>query len=148
MKLNKRTFNQSDLGLDIKILKTAASSYKLNFDLPTDLIVSVDSFQFCQNYKMTKGISTGGERLTVTITYTDRQEREFIFNSNDIGEWNFNLRDYILCYTLLAEKLPNEVPGCSFFSKNKFIEIVLFYQRTVECEGYYYKEFTDKNLKD
>lgn len=144
-KQDKRTFTQSDLGLDIATLKTQTNNYKLNFDLPTDLIVTVDSFQFCQTYKMTKSISTGGETLSVTLIYNDGQKKEFIFDSNDIGEGNFNLGDYIRCYTLLADKIPNEVPSYGFFSKSKFMDIVLYYQKTVECEGYYYKEFTDKN---
>ena len=77
-KQNKRTFTQSDLGLDITTLKTQTNNHKLNFDLPTDLVVSVDSFQFCQTYKMTKSISTGGETLTVTLIYNDGQKEEFI----------------------------------------------------------------------
>ena len=144
-KQNKRTFTQSDLGLDITTLKTQTNNHKLNFDLPTDLVVSVDSFQFCQTYKMTKSISTGGETLTVTLIFNDGQKKEFIFDSNDIGEGSFNLRDYILCYTLLTDKIPSEVSSYDFFSKSKFTDIVLYYQKTVECEGYYYKEFTDKN---
>ena len=144
-KQDKRTFTQSDLGLDIATLKTQTNNHKLNFDLPTGLIVIVDSFQFCQTYKMTKSISTGGEKLTVTLIYNDGPKKEFIFDLNDIGEGDFNLRDYILCYTLLADKIPNEVPSYGFFSKSKFTDIVFYYQKTVECEGYYYKEFTDKN---
>ncbi|GHN00432.1 hypothetical protein WSM22_19210 [Cytophagales bacterium WSM2-2] len=142
---NKRTFTQSDLGLDITTLKTQANNYKLNFDLPTDLIVRVDSFQFCQTHKITKSISTGGEMLTVTLIFKDGQNQKYIFDSNDIGEDNFNLRNYILCYTLLADKIPIEVPGYGFFSKSKFTDMVLYYQKTVECEGYYYKEFIKKN---
>jgi hypothetical protein len=144
-KQDKRTFTQSDLGLDIATLRTQPNNHKLNFDLPTDLIVSVDSFQFCQTYKMTKSTSTGGETLTVTLIYSDDQKKEFIFDLNDTEEVDFNLRDYIRCYALLADKIPNEVPSYGFFSKSKFTEIVLYYQKTVECEGYYYKEFTDKN---
>ena len=144
-KQDKRTFTQTDLGLDITTLKPQTKSHKLNFDLPTELIVSVDSFQFCQTYEMTKTISTGGETLTVTLIYKDGQKQEINFDSNNIGEGNFNLKDYILCYTLLVDKIPNEVPSYGFFSKSKFTDIVLYYQKTVECEGYYYKEFTDKN---
>lgn len=144
-KQDKRTFTQSDLGFDIAILRTHTTNHKLNFDFPTDIIISVDSFQFCQSYKITKSISTGGETIAVRLIFKDGQTTEFIFDSNAIGEGNFNLTDYILCYTLLADKIPNEVPSYDFFSKSRFPEIVLYYQKTVECEGYYYKEFTDKN---
>jgi len=144
-KLNKRTFSQSDLGLDITALKNQTNHYQLNFEIPPDLMVNVDSFQFCQTYKMTKSISTGGERLGVTLINNEGQKQEFIFDSNDIGEKNFNLTDYILCYSILAVKIPDEVKGYGLFSRNKFMDIILYYQKTVECEGFYYKEFTDKN---
>lgn len=142
---DKKTFSQSELEIDISTLKTGTNTRKLNFEIPADLIVSVDSFQFCQTLKMTKSISTGGKMLTVTLIYKAGLKQEFIFNSGDIGEGNFNLQDYILCYILLTDKIPNDVPGCDFFSKNKFTDILLHYQRTVECEGYYYREFTDRN---
>ena len=122
-KLDKRTFTQSDLGLDISTIKTQTNNYKLNFDVPTDLIVSVDSFQFCQTYKMTKSISTGGETLAVTLINKAGHKQEFIFDSNDVGEGNFNLKDYILCYTLLTDKIPNEVPSYGRFSKDKLADI-------------------------
>jgi hypothetical protein len=144
-KLGKSIFSQSDLGFDITTLKSGTNSYGLNFDVPTDLVVSVDSFQFCQTYRMTENILIGGETRAVTLIYKTGQKQEFIFDSDDIGTGNFNLRDYILCYTLLAEKIPNKVPSYGFFSKSKLTDIMLWYQKTVECEGYYYKEFTDKN---
>lgn len=144
-KLNKVTFSQSDLGIDVATIKHKAKNYKLNFDVPSDLVVKVDSFEFCQTYKMTKSISTGGEMLAVTLMYKTEQKQEFIFDSNDIEEGSFNLKNYILCYTLFKDKIPNEVPGYGFFSKDKLTDIVLYYQKTVECEGFYYKEFTEKN---
>jgi hypothetical protein len=142
---NKKIFSQSDLGLDITDLKTQANHYELNFEVPPDLIVCVDSFQFCQAHKMTVSLSTGGETLAVTLIYKGGQKQEFIFDSHDMGARNFNIKNYILCYTLLADKIPAEVPSYGFFSKNKLLDIVLTYQKTVECEGYYYNEFTNKN---
>jgi hypothetical protein len=145
--LSKKRFTQSDLGLDMGTLKTRRNDYVLNFEIPTDLTVNVDSFQFCQTYKMTKSISTGGETLTVTLINKKGLKEEFIFDSDDIGKGSFKLEDYIFCYTLLLDKIPNEVPHYNFFSKDKLMDIVLYYQATVECEGYYYKEYTDKNPK-
>jgi len=142
-KLDKRAFTQSDLGFKISTLDT--SKYKLNFGIPDDLTIHVDSFQFCQPYKMTKSISTGGETLSVTLISKGGQKQEFTFDSNDIGEGSFRIRDYIFCYTLLETSIPNDVPSYNFFTKGKLEDIVLLYQKTVECEGYYYKEFTDKN---
>lgn len=142
-KLNKRTFSQSDLGLDIATIKQA-QNYKLHFDIPTDLTVNVDSFRFCKTHDNLKTISLGGETFTVTLIDKSGQKEEFILEDN-VKDDNFNLQDYILCYKLLVDKIPNEVPSYGFFSKSKFTDIVLYYQKTVECEGFYYKEFTDKN---
>lgn len=80
--VNKNVFTLIDLGVDIAILKSRPSSYKLNFEIPDDFIVLVDSFQFCQQYKMTRSISTGGEIIMVTIIYESRQKNEFVFDSN------------------------------------------------------------------
>jgi hypothetical protein len=142
---DKRHFTQSEIEIDVKTLKTGTNNYKLNFDIPTEFIVKVDSFQFCQNYKMTKTISTGGETITVTWINDLGQKSEFIFDSNDIGVGKFNINDYLLCYILLKDKVPDEIPYRDFFSKDKLRDILLYYQQTVECEGYYYKEYTDNN---
>lgn len=143
--LNKKTFSQSDLGLEIADLKSKTNKYKLNFDIPSDLVIKIDSFQFCQTYQMTRTISTGGEIFTMTLIEKGGQKQEIVFDSNDIGEKTFNLRDYILCYTLFVDNIPTEVPSYDFFSKETFLDIILCYQKTVECEGFYYKEFTNEN---
>ncbi|MEQ8301966.1 MAG: hypothetical protein RIB47_01150 [Cyclobacteriaceae bacterium] len=143
--IDKRNFTALELEFDPRTLKTGTYKNELSFDIPTDFIVNVDSFQFCQTYKMTKTISTGGETITVTWISISGQRREFIFNSNDIGEGKFNIKDYLLCYELLHDKVPSEIPYHDFFSNDKLTDILLNYQKTVECEGYYYKEYTDKN---
>ena len=144
---NKSSFNQIDLGLNTKSLKSRTSDYKLNFEIPDDLIVRIDSFQFCQTYKMTQTISTGGEIIAVTLIYKSEKKDEFAFDSNDIGTGDLKLRDYILCYTLLKDRIPKEIRNHDFFTPDKLADILLYYQKTVECEGYYYKEYTDKNPK-
>ena len=94
---------------------------------------------------MTKIISTGGETITVTWINDLGQKSEFIFDSNDIGDGKFNIKDYLFCYALLGDKIPNVIPYYDLFTKNKLTDILLYYQETVECEGYYYKEYTDRN---
>ena len=140
---NKKTFSQSDLELDISDL-TRQNNYKLNFDIPFNLIVQVDSFRFCKTYDNIKTISLGGEGFTITLINSLSQKQEFLFESNTKAD-DFNLGDYILCYQLLTDKIPQEVSDYGFFSKSKFTDVILYYQKTVECEGFYYKEFTDKN---
>lgn len=144
---NKNSFSQLDLDLNIASLKNRTSNYKLNFEIPGDFVVRVDSFQFCQTYKMTRTISTGGEIISVTLIYKSEKKAEFAFDSNEIGAGELKLRDYILCYTLLKDRIPREIRNHHFFSPDKLADILLYYQKTVECEGYYYKEYTDKNPK-
>lgn len=108
------------------------------------LTVQIDSFQFCKSYENTKTFILGGEDFTITLTYPLGQKQEFNFDSNIKGD-NFNLQGYIFCHHLFADRIPKEVPDYGFFSKSTFIDIILYYQKTVECEGFYYKEFTDKN---
>jgi hypothetical protein len=79
-----------------------------------------------------------------TNIYQSGLKQEFIFEDN-IKDEHFNLQDYILSYVLLADKIPDEIPSYGFFSRSKFMDIIMYYQKTVECEGFYYKEFTDKN---
>jgi hypothetical protein len=142
---HKKNFTPLELEFDPRTLKTGTNKNELNFDIPTDFNVNIDSFQFCQTYKLTKNISTGGETITVTWINDSGQRSEFIFNSNDIGEGKFNIKDYLLCYELLRDKVPSEIPYHDFFSNDKLTDILLNYQKTVECEGYYFKEYTDKN---
>ena len=144
---DKKTFTQLDLGLNVMTLKNRTSNYKLNFEIPDDFSVSVDSFQLCQEYKMTKSISTGGEIIVVTLIYKSGLKDEFAFDSNDIGSGQFNLKNYVYCYTLLKDKIPSEIRNYDFFTSDKLADILLYYQKTVECEGFYYKEYTDKNPK-
>lgn len=143
--VNKNVFTLTDLGIDITTLKSRTSSYKLNFEIPEDFIVRVDSFQFCQQYKMTKSISTGGEIVMVTLVYESGQKEEFVFDTNDVGTGDFGLKNYLLCYILLKDKVPNVIRNYDFFTRDRLADILLYYQSTVECEGYYYREYTDKN---
>lgn len=140
-------FTALDLGIDRKTIESAAenSNHKLNFKLPDEIVLDVDSFQFCQNYKMTKSASTGGEVISVMMLAKSQPTVQFTFNSNDIGTREFKLKDYIFCYSILNDRIPDEFPHFNFFSKTKLAQIVVYYQKTVECEGYYYQDYADKN---
>jgi hypothetical protein len=86
--LKKLKFTLLDLSIDQRTIELAAqnSNYKLNFALPDEIVLDVDSFDFCQNYKMTKSISTGGEKITVTMLSKSLPTAEFIFDSK--RHWN------------------------------------------------------------
>ncbi len=140
-------FTMRDLGIDRRTIELTAenSDPQLNFKLPDEIVLDVDSFQFCQNYKMTKSVSTGGEAISVTMLAKSQPTVQFTFNSNDIGTGEFKLKDYIFCYSILNDRIPHEFPHFNFFSKAKLAQIVVYYQKTVECEGYYYQEYVDKH---
>lgn len=145
--VKKVNFTMRDLGIDQKTIELAAedSNHKLNFELPDKMVLDVDSFQFCQNYKMTKSVSTGGEMISVMLLGESRPTTRFTFESSDIGVGEFKLKEYIFCYTILNDRISDEFPHFSFFSKEKLADIVVYYQKTVECEGYYYQEYVDRN---
>jgi hypothetical protein len=145
--IKKANFTIFDLGIDRQKIELAAenSNHELNFALPDEIVLDVDSFHFCQNYKMTKNMSTGGERISVTMLAKSQPTAQFTFHSNDLGRGEFELKDYIFCYAVLNGAIPDEFPHFNFFSKEKLADVVVYYQKTVECEGYYYQEYADKN---
>ncbi|WP_420387015.1 hypothetical protein [Roseivirga sp.] len=141
--LNKKTFSLSDLELDISEL-TPQNDYKLNFDIPTNLTVEVDSFRFCKSLDFRPDYVIGGQEFSVTLVNRIKQTEEFVFESN-LDDDDFNLKNYIFFYELLKDKIPEEVPDYGFFSKSRFYKVILYYQMTVECEGFYYREYISKN---
>ena len=143
----KVNFTILDLSIDRETLEFEAqkSNYRLNFPIPGEFVLNVDSFKFCQNYIMTKSTSTGGERISVTMRSKSTPTAQFFFYANDIGRGEFKLKEYIFGYAILNDRIPDEFPHFNFFSKEKLAEIVVYYQKTVECEGYYYQEYADKN---
>lgn len=143
----KLNFTTLDLGIDRRTIASAAehSDHKLTFELPDEILLDVDSFQFCQNYKMTKSVATGGEVINITMLAKSQPTAQFTFQSNDIGTGELKLKEYIFCYSILNGRIPDEFPHFSLFSRGKLADIVVYYQKTVECEGYYYQEYADKN---
>ena len=98
--VKKVNFTMLDLGIDRKTIELAAEkgNHKLNFRLPDEIVLDVDTFRFCQNYKMTKSVSTGGEAISVMMLAKSQPTVQFTFNSNDIGTGEFKLKEYIFCY--------------------------------------------------
>jgi hypothetical protein len=146
---NLKTLKISDLGLTDELIRERAKNkdFKTTFGLPDNLLLQTDSFSLCQRWKMTKSHSTGGHRLSVTIEFVSGETDQFEFGSNDLGMGLFNLRGYFYSYKLLTDRIPNQVHQYGFFTQDTLTDIVLTYFKTVECEGYYYNEFTDNNPK-
>jgi hypothetical protein len=133
----KVDFTLLDLGIDRKMIALAAehSDHKLTFALPDEIVLDVDSFQFCQNYKMTKSLSTEGEAISIRMLAKARPTAQFTCHANDIETGEFKLKEYILFYSILNERIRDEFPHFNFFSKERLAEVVVYYQKTVECEG-------------
>lgn len=144
-----KTFKTSDLGLNDELIRKKAQDkdFKITFGLPDNLLLETDSFNLCQRWKMTKSHSTGGHKLKVSIVFVNGDTEKFEFGSNDLGMGLFNLRGYFYSYQLLLDRIPNQIYQYSFFTVDNLTDLILTYFKTVECEGYYYYEFTDKNPK-
>lgn len=123
--VNKVDFTTLDLGIDRRAIELAAenSIHKLDFEPPDEIVLDVDSFQFCQNYGVTTSVATGGEMISVTLLGKSRPTAPFAFHSNDIGTGEFKLKEYIFCYTMLNDRIPDEFPHFSLFSKEKLADI-------------------------
>lgn len=144
---NSSTFELADVGLDDDRIRRRAKDkdFETAFELPTNFLIRTDSFNLCQSWKMTRAYSTGGYLLRVNITYSTGEIDAFEFGSNDLGMGQFDLKGFIFSYHLLSENIPKEVYQYDFFTRDSFTDITLNYFKTIECEGYYYSEFTDKN---
>ncbi|MFN7602896.1 MAG: hypothetical protein ACK5R0_16025 [Bacteroidota bacterium] len=144
---NLKRFQLSDLGLNDELIRKRAKDkdLKTTFGLPDNLLLETDSFSLCQRLKMTKSHSTGGHRLKVSIDFVNGETDIFEFGSNDLGMGLFNLRGYFYSYKLLLDRIPNQVHQYGFFTLDNLTDLVLTYFKIVECEGYFYNEFTDKN---
>lgn len=146
-KANIREFELSQLGVSSQGIesKLKEANLKLSVDSIKEMVIRADSFDFCQSYKMTKTMSTGGYKLEVIVVEKSGDRQTYGFDSNDIGEGKFNLKDYLYVYQVLGNKLPEQFPHYNLFTKQRMEEILVYYLKTIECEGYYYKEFIKKN---
>ncbi len=144
-----KTFGLSDLGVNDDLIRDRAKSkdFKTTFGLPDNLLMQTDSFSYCQKWKMTKSIAIDGHHLEMVIYFADNETDKYMFGSNDLGMGLFDLKGYVYSYQLLSDKIPNQVYQYDFFTLENLADIVLTYYKTVECEGYYYNEFEDKNPK-
>ena len=142
---DKKEFSLKDLGLTRGPVgdSTVAKKYGLTFPMPDDLVVEIDSLSICKNYSLKQVISTGGNHITVSIIY-DNHEENFVFDNDNMLS-DFDFKGYITCYAIFANVLTDEFPAYKFFSEETLYRLLYQYQKIVECEGYYYKEYTSKH---
>lgn len=144
---NSNEFYPSDLGIDHNLIgkKAEEKNFKLNFPIPDKVLIQIDSFNLCQNWKMTKSFSTGGHKLRVTLKYQTGESNNFEFGEDDLGIGRFDMKGFIYSYHILTDRIPEQVHQYDFFTKESFAEIMLDYLKTIECEGFYYNEFKINN---
>ena len=143
----KKWFSLSDLSQEYQTVQSDKKDcfYKLAFEMPDEINVAVDSFKFCQGYIMTKSISTGGYHLKVTFVDKAGIKEVIEFSSDDVGQGKLNLLTYFYCYKILNNRIPKEIPQFEFFTESKLVQFICYYLKTIECEGFFYKEFIRKN---
>jgi hypothetical protein len=141
--LDKRDFKFSDFDTDEEehVNYFNNSQYKLNIPIEGKIIIQTDSFAFCQGHSIQRVLSTGGYRLITTIEITNNPIRKFDSWSSDIGEHKFDLLNYLHSYKLLKNRLPGNFPRSQLFTEDFFKNFIAYYFQTIECEGYYYKEY-------
>lgn len=83
--------------------------------------------------------------MEIVVSYSNNETDKFVFGSNDLGMGLFDLKGYLYSFLLLSDKIPNQVYQYDHFTPNNFADIILACYKTVECEGFYYNEFTDRN---
>ncbi len=143
----KKKFSLEELHMEYKALQDYKknSSYKPYSEFDSNYVIDLDSFNFCLPYNSKRSISTGGYNLSVVMTNNFGTNYEFEFDSDDRGLNKLGLFNYIVCYELLYDKLPANFSGREHFTKTEMMTNILFAISTIECEGFYYKEFIDKH---
>jgi hypothetical protein len=66
---------------------------------------------------MFKTITIGGYEQSVTICYSNGLKSNFKFDSSDFGIGEFDLKGFIISYSLLVESIPSQIPQNDFFYK-------------------------------
>lgn len=118
----------------------------LDFEISTDKTIKIDSFSFCQAYNHPRSLDDA-PRYRMTVTLIDaadsRQSYEFDTYDNEIRK--IDLRDYLICFQILNDKLPRDFNYFNFFTKERFAYRVWYVLKTIECEEYFYFEFKKRN---
>jgi hypothetical protein len=142
---DKQIFSLNDLGLTRGRIEDTIVFKKneLVLPMPDDLVVNLDSLSICKAHLMKQVVSIGGGHVRVSIIYNNHEEK-FEFDDDNLYT-SFDLKGYIICYAIFNDILPEEFPAYNFFSEQILVDLHNQYQKIVECEGYYYKEYTSKH---
>ncbi|REG83597.1 hypothetical protein [Algoriphagus antarcticus] len=140
----KSEFLLDELGVDISNLGLPNSSYKTTFKIEEEKI-RIDSFNICKGWQNLRTFSTGGFSVKVQMMKDGDSSEILNFHSNDIGMFKLDLQSLLIIQPILQSKIPEEMGTDGLFDKESLIELLNYYYKTVECEGYYYDEFIEQN---
>lgn len=116
-----------------------------NFEIRRDKAIQIDSFMFCQTYDQTGRIDDIPRyRMTVALLGAGDDKEMYEFDTDDTEMRRINLRDYLMCFQILNDKLPGDFKYFNMFTKERFTRKIWYALRTVECEEFYYQEFMEK----
>ena len=140
---NKSSFSFTDLNTDLQQINNAIVTHQLTLaeKIDEDFMVKVDSFNFCNSFDNRRTMVIGGAKLNVTLKLENGDNETFSFEAGDFGTEKFNLRDYLIFYPLLKDKIPIHNEASDFFNETQLLRVLLHYLDTIECEGFYYNEF-------
>lgn len=143
---NKKSFPISSFHADESMIRKRQSDpeFALIYELPGQILINTDSFNFCQPHLMRRAMVIGGVRIDVQLLING-ELKTFHFDSSDERAGNFDLHGYLLCYRLLNDALPDDFPATEYFSTQKMTDVVLQYYKVIECEGFYYEEYKERN---
>ncbi|SFA77255.1 hypothetical protein [Algoriphagus aquimarinus] len=141
---NKSEFLLDELGVGISNLGLSNTSYKTTFKIDEEKI-RIDSFNICKGWQNLRSSSTGGFSVKVQMMKDGDSTEILNFRSNDIGMVKLDLQSLLIIQPILQNKIPEEMGTDGLFDKESLIELLNYYYKVVECEGYYYDEFIEQN---
>lgn len=139
----KSEFLLNELGVDFSKLGLSNSSYKTEFKIKEEKI-RIDSFNICKGWQKLRSISTGGFSIKVQMMKDGDSSEILNFDSNDIGMFKLDLQSLLIIQPILQNKIPEEMGTDGLFDEESLIELLNYYYKVVECEGFYYNEFIEQ----
>ena len=80
----------------------------------------------------------------ITLLGAGDSKEVYEFDTHDFDMGRINLRDYLTCFQILNDKLPDDFEYFNLFTKERFKYKIRHTLKTVECEEFYYQEFKDR----
>lgn len=148
LRIDLKTITNTELQILNNQIRNKKNKFELN-DLDSEIqraqvnTIFADSFAICRSYERVKVLATGGYQISISIRDKTREVFSFDYDSGDPR--NFNLKGYLTLYPTLVDKLPENFPGATMFSKTYLNKVLNEYSETIQCEDFYYQEFIDKN---